>query len=164
MGFTCIGPKWPATQRQSLICFLLRVVVITAVVVVRTIRNSELSHQPISPSVRYRSAMSVRVEVVVAGDGKTFPQQGQFVSLHYDGFLSNGKKFDSTRQRSRPFKFRYKSNEVIKGFDEAVGQMSLGERSKVFMPASFAFGERGLPGLIPSNEPLVFDAELIGIH
>eukprot|EP01027_Heterolobosea_sp_BB2_P013283 GEZU01019161.1.p1 GENE.GEZU01019161.1~~GEZU01019161.1.p1 ORF type:complete len:109 (-),score=14.29 GEZU01019161.1:188-514(-) len=106
--------------------------------------------------------MGVSLEIIVAGDGKNFPKNGQTVSVHYTGFLKDGTEFDSSRKRNRPFKFRIGVGEVIQGWNEGVSQMSLGERAKITMTPDVAYGEKGFPGLIPPNSTIVFDVELLG--
>lgn len=107
--------------------------------------------------------MGVSLEKIIEGDGKTYPKKGQIVSVHYVGMLAtDGVEFDSTRKRGKPFKFRLWSGEVIKGWDEGVSQMSLGERAKITMSPDSAYGPKGFPGLIPSETTIVFDVELLG--
>eukprot|EP00996_Jenningsia_fusiforme_P004522 NODE_5354_length_686_cov_29.739403_g4980_i0.p1 GENE.NODE_5354_length_686_cov_29.739403_g4980_i0~~NODE_5354_length_686_cov_29.739403_g4980_i0.p1 ORF type:complete len:109 (-),score=19.26 NODE_5354_length_686_cov_29.739403_g4980_i0:221-547(-) len=108
--------------------------------------------------------MVVSLEKIIEGDGKTYPKKGQIVSVHYVGMLPDGSEFDSTRKRGRPFKFRLASGEVVKGWDEGVSQMSLGERAKITMSPDSAYGAKGFPGLIPSETSIVFDVELLGFN
>jgi len=72
------------------------------------------------------------------------------------------KEFDSSRKRNRPFKFRLGVGEVIKGWDEGVAQMSLGERAKITMSSDVAYGGKGFLGLIPPETTITFDVELLG--
>nr|XP_044627952.1 peptidyl-prolyl cis-trans isomerase FKBP1B isoform X2 [Equus asinus] len=68
--------------------------------------------------------MGVEIETISPGDGRTFPKKGQTCVVHYTGMLQNGKKFDSSRDRNKPFKFRIGKQEVIKGFEEGAAQDS----------------------------------------
>mmetsp|Transcript_7298 Transcript_7298/g.27306 ORF Transcript_7298/g.27306 Transcript_7298/m.27306 type:complete len:110 (-) Transcript_7298:176-505(-) len=104
----------------------------------------------------------VQLEIVVKGDGKTFPTTGNIVSIHYIAYLENGHEFDSSRKRNKPFKFRLGVGEVVPGWEEAIAQMSVGQRAKVKMDPSVAYGEKGFPGLIPPNQTITFDVELLG--
>eukprot|EP01001_Neometanema_parovale_P012199 NODE_8474_length_700_cov_34.533795_g8218_i0.p1 GENE.NODE_8474_length_700_cov_34.533795_g8218_i0~~NODE_8474_length_700_cov_34.533795_g8218_i0.p1 ORF type:complete len:109 (+),score=16.36 NODE_8474_length_700_cov_34.533795_g8218_i0:60-386(+) len=106
--------------------------------------------------------MVVSLEKIIEGDGKSYPKRGQIVSVHYVGMLSDGTEFDNTRKRGKPFKFRLQSHEVIKGWDDGVAQMSLGERAKITMTPDAAYGPKGFPGLIPAATTIVFDVELLG--
>ncbi|KAL7298577.1 hypothetical protein TKK_0008349 [Trichogramma kaykai] len=91
--------------------------------------------------------MGVSVEVISPGDGSTYPKTGQTVVVHYTGTLTNGKKFDSSRDRGTPFKFKIGKGEVIKGWDQGVAQMSVGERARLTCPPEVAYGPRGHPGV-----------------
>merc|ERR1712002_90153 len=107
-------------------------------------------------------AMGVDVETVRPGDGKTFPQKGQTVSVHYVGTLTNGKKFDSSRDRGEPFKFKIGAGQVIRGWDEGVAQMSVGQVAKLTCSPDYAYGSKGYPPIIPGNSTLIFEVELLG--
>merc|ERR1712212_1110822 len=89
--------------------------------------------------VRTGEKMGVEVETLSPGDGQTFPKKGQQVVVHYDGKLTNGKKFDSSRDRGRPFKFRIGQGEVIRGWEEGVAKMSVGQRAKLTCTPDFAY-------------------------
>ncbi|KAJ3649895.1 hypothetical protein Zmor_021612 [Zophobas morio] len=108
--------------------------------------------------------MGVQVETLSPGDGQTFPKTGQTVVVHYTGTLQNGTKFDSSRDRGVPFKFRIGKGEVIKGWDEGVAQLSVGQRAKLTCSPDYAYGSRGHPGIIPPNSTLIFDVELLKVE
>ncbi|XP_024146730.1 peptidyl-prolyl cis-trans isomerase FKBP1B isoform X1 [Oryzias melastigma] len=95
---------------------------------------------------------------------RTFPKKGQTCVVHYIGMLQNGKKFDSSRDRNKPFKFKIGRMEVIKGWEEGVAQMSLGQRAKITCTPDMAYGATGHPGVIPPNATLVFDVELLKLE
>ncbi|KAK9800161.1 hypothetical protein WJX73_001068 [Symbiochloris irregularis] len=105
--------------------------------------------------------MGVEVQTISAGDGSSFPKKGQEVTVHYTGTLTNGSKFDSSRDRNQPFKFKLGLGQVIKGWDEGVAQMSKGQRAKLTCTPDYAYGARGYPPVIPGNSTLIFDVELI---
>ncbi|KOB78772.1 Peptidyl-prolyl cis-trans isomerase [Operophtera brumata] len=102
--------------------------------------------------------MGVNVETISPGDESTYPKSGQTVVVHYTGTLTNGKKFDSSRDRGKPFTFRIGKGEVIRGWDE------VGERAKLTCTPDFAYGQQGHPGVIPPNSTLIFDVELIRLQ
>ncbi|ODQ82642.1 hypothetical protein BABINDRAFT_30431, partial [Babjeviella inositovora NRRL Y-12698] len=98
------------------------------------------------------------------GDGKTFPAVGDKVTIHYVGTLENGKKFDSSRDRGKPFQCHIGVGQVIKGWDQEIPKLSVGEKAVLKIPGPLAYGDRGFPGLIPPNATLVFEVELLGVN
>lgn len=93
--------------------------------------------------------------------------KGQTVEVHYTGWLNKngnrGDRFDSSYDREKPFQFTLGAGQVIKGWDEAVSKMKIGERRIVYIPAALAYGQTGVPGVIPANTDLIFDIEVIGV-
>ncbi|KAK2193985.1 hypothetical protein NP493_4g13024 [Ridgeia piscesae] len=78
--------------------------------------------------------------------------------------FEDGKKFDSSRDRNQVFKFKIGKGEVIKGWDEGIKQMSVGQRAKLTCTSDYAYGKTGHPGIIPPNTTLVFDIELLSLQ
>ena len=110
------------------------------------------------------SRRDVNVEIFAAGDGVNYPRAGNVVTVHYTGFLPDGSRFDSSRDRGKPFKFKLGAEQVIPGLDLGVAQLSIGERAKLTIPSHLAYGDRGFPGLIPGKSELIFDIVLIIIN
>lgn len=97
---------------------------------------------------------------IVVGKG-AMPKEGQNVTVHYSGYLMNGKKFDSSLDRKEPFTFRIGFGHVIRGWDEGVATMRPGGKRKLIIPPDLGYGERGAGNVIPPNAELVFDVELL---
>jgi len=108
--------------------------------------------------------MGIEFNSLQDGDGTTYPKPGQIVVVHYTGTLPDGSIFDSSRDRETLFKFRLGAGEVIKGWDEGIRRMSVGQRAVITCPPEYAYGKKGFPGVIPPNTTLTFDIELVQLE
>lgn len=110
-------------------------------------------------------ASGLQYKIEKHGTSNTSPKPGQTVAVHYTGWLNDdgkpGKKFDSSVDRGAPFEFIAGAGHVIKGWDEAVLSMHLGEKRRIILPPDLAYGARGYPPVIPQNATLIFDVELL---
>jgi FKBP-type peptidyl-prolyl cis-trans isomerase len=89
---------------------------------------------------------------------------GKMVSVHYTGWLTNGTKFDSSKDRGEPFKFPLGAGQVIQGWDKGVAGMKVGGKRKLTIPPTLGYGERGAGGVIPPNATLIFEVELLNVE
>ena len=108
------------------------------------------------------TASGLQIEEIHVGTGET-AQAGQFVSVHYTGWLTDGRKFDSSKDRDEPFEFSLGGHMVIAGWDEGVQGMKVGGVRKLTIPPQLGYGARGAGGVIPPNATLKFDVELLAV-
>ena len=107
------------------------------------------------------TASGLIIEELTVGTGAE-AAAGQYVSVHYTGWLTDGTKFDSSKDRGDPFEFPLGAGHVIRGWDEGVQGMKVGGSRKLTIPAALGYGARGAGGVIPPNATLVFEVELLG--
>jgi FKBP-type peptidyl-prolyl cis-trans isomerase FkpA len=106
--------------------------------------------------------MPLQIEIIQPGTGAE-AVAGKSVTVHYVGTLTNGHKFDSSRDRGQGFTFRLGAGMVIRGWDEGVAGMKVGEVRKLTIPPELGYGARGFPPVIPANSTLVFEVELLKV-
>jgi FKBP-type peptidyl-prolyl cis-trans isomerase len=104
----------------------------------------------------------MKVEILQTGAGAE-ATAGQNVSVHYTGWLTDGTKFDSSVDRGQAFNFPLGGGRVIKGWDEGVAGMKIGEKRRLTIPPHMGYGARGAGAAIPPNATLVFEVELLGL-
>ncbi|MCB1141861.1 MAG: FKBP-type peptidyl-prolyl cis-trans isomerase [Leptospiraceae bacterium] len=109
----------------------------------------------------YSESADLKIEDLTVGKGRE-AKIGDEVTVHYTGWLTNGKKFDSSVDRNTPFKFILGAGMVIPGWDKGVNGMKEGGKRKLTIPSQMGYGTRGV-GPIPPNATLVFDVELLKV-
>ena len=109
------------------------------------------------------TASGLVIEEVTVGGGDE-ARAGQHVSVHYTGWLMDGTKFDSSKDRGDPFEFPLGMRHVIAGWDEGVQGMRVGGTRKLTIPSELGYGPRGAGGVIPPNATLVFEVELLAVN
>lgn len=144
---------------STLLTCLILIFAVSLPVMAKTKANTKKAEKKKASSIVVKE---LKKEDIKVGDG-TEAVSGKVVSVHYSGFLTDGKKFDSSLDRGRPFSFILGRGQVIKGWDEGVVGMKVGGKRKLTIPANMAYGERGVPPVIPPNAPLVFDVELLEV-
>ncbi len=102
------------------------------------------------------------IEELIVGQGAE-AASGQSVTVHYSGYLTDGSKFDSSKDRNEPFVFPLGAGHVIRGWDEGVQGMKVGGKRKLTIPPELGYGARGAGGVIPPNATLVFEVELLAV-
>jgi FKBP-type peptidyl-prolyl cis-trans isomerase len=106
---------------------------------------------------------TLKYEDLKEGTG-TEAKKGDTVEVHYTGWLTNGKKFDSSLDRGQPFSFKLGAGRVIKGWDAGVAGMKEGGKRKLTIPPELGYGARGAGGVIPPDATLVFEVELLKVR
>jgi FKBP-type peptidyl-prolyl cis-trans isomerase FkpA len=106
--------------------------------------------------------MELQIEDLRPGTGAE-ARAGQRVTVHYVGTLTDGSKFDSSRDRGEGFTFKLGAGQVIKGWDQGVAGMKIGQLRKLTIPPELGYGARGFPPVIPPNSTLVFEVELLAV-
>ncbi|MFZ2970518.1 MAG: FKBP-type peptidyl-prolyl cis-trans isomerase [Minisyncoccia bacterium] len=108
--------------------------------------------------------MELKIEVLKEGTGDQKTKAGDNIAVHYTGTLEDGTKFDSSMDRGEPFEFVLGAGMVIRGWDQGLLSMKVGEKRRLTIPSDLGYGARGTGNIIPPNATLIFDTELISIN
>ena len=113
--------------------------------------------------VMVRTSSGLQYADLVVGNGRE-AHAGEMATVHYTGTLVDGTKFDSLKDRNKPFSFRLGAGHVIKGWDEGVEGMKIGGNRKLVIPPELGYGARGAGSTIPPNATLIFEVELLDLR
>jgi FKBP-type peptidyl-prolyl cis-trans isomerase len=145
----------------------LLVVIGIAVLVMSCAKNetqNQAGGQGTAVSNMVTTSSGLQYQITQEGSGAV-AKAGQKVTVNYTGYLTDGTKFDSSLNQGRtPFQFALGAGQVIKGWDEGVAGMKIGEKRKLTIPSGLAYGPQGRPPVIPPSATLVFDVELLGVQ
>jgi len=126
--------------------------------------HSAATPPPPAPTAPAAPAVNEKIATTTLKAGKGVAAKvGDKLSMHYVGTLADGKKFDSSRDRNKPFDFVLGQGQVIQGWEQGVAGMKVGEKRKLVIPPSLAYGSQSRPG-IPANSTLIFEVELMAIN
>jgi len=109
------------------------------------------------------TAEELIIEDTKVGDGAE-ATAGQLISVHYTGTLTDGTKFDSSKDRGIPFEFTLGAGQVIEGWDQGFAGMKVGGTRTLTIPSDMAYGDNGIPGVIPGGATLMFEVELLAVE
>jgi len=117
---------------------------------------------PRSPSAAITTPSGLTILITKKGTGRPL-KAGDTVTLNYTGTLTNGVKFDSSYDGGQPLTFKLGAGKVIKGYDEGISKLHVGDHAILVIPGALAYGSRGIPNVIPPNSTLIFMIEVIDV-
>lgn len=123
--------------------------------------------KPFKPVAKYSpvtTTASGLIYVITKRSTGQNPRPGETVIVNYTGLLTSGVKFDSSLDRGQPFKFKLGLGQVIKGWDEGIEKLRVGEHATFVIPSQLGYGASGAGGVIPPDATLIFVVELVGIE
>ncbi len=138
-----------------------RIVTRKTTVTARRATTKKMTNNPIKMAA-VTTASGLTYIVTKHGDGAQL-KAGDNVIVNYTGLLTNGEKFDSSLDRGEPFSFSLGAGQVIKGWDEGVQKLRVGDHATFIIPSSIAYGARGAGGVIPPDATLIFIIEVVGV-
>lgn len=129
----------------------------------RTTARAVVPKTPTIPQAAVTTASGLTYIITRHGTGR-LPENGETVIVNYTGLLGNGTKFDSSLDHGAAIEFPLGVGKVIKGWDEGIGKLHIGDQATLIIPPQIGYGERGAGGVIPPNATLIFLVELVGIR
>jgi len=138
---------------------VFRIALAVSVLIILSMKEASMS----SAAEEITTESGLKYTDLKVGTGRE-AQPGDTASVHYTGWLMDGKKFDSSVDRKEPFSFRVGAGQVIRGWDEGVAGMKIGGKRLLIIPPALGYGARGAGGAIPPNATLKFEVELLGLR
>jgi len=138
-------------KKISIICFSFFATAVSA--------QNKANTKPIKVNTEYTTASGLKYKITEKGSGKKV-ENGDKVTVHYTGTLTNGTKFDSSKDRNQPFSFKVGSGQVIRGWDEGLALLNVGDKAVLTIPPAIGYGAADM-GNIPPNSTLIFDIEVL---
>jgi len=158
-------------MNKTLITYLIIACIIVPIFFVLIVKENkqekeetfELTYIDQNNNTKNMGNEELKIEVLQEGTGQE-AKNGDNVSVHYVGTLEDGTKFDSSIDKGAPFSFDLGAGRVIKGWDLGVLGMKIGEKRKLTIPSDLAYGDDGMPNVIPPKATLIFEVELLDIN
>lgn len=153
--------------KKTLLYLIVVFVSTFAIIKVINYSDNSKSNLPVDKNEQIKENVDMqdnelKIEDLVVGTG-TEAIEGKTISVHYTGTLTNGSKFDSSKDRNMPFEFTLGAGQVIQGWDKGFKGMKVGGKRKLTIPPSMGYGSQGAGGVIPPNATLIFEVELLDV-
>lgn len=157
-----IGFNWKNISQIALFLFLALVVIIGVSFLDKLIYGGNTPKAEITVQPNTETVTELKIEDIKVGSGAEV-KNGNTVTVHYKGTLTDGKQFDSSYDRGEPFPFKVGAGSVIKGWDQGLVGMKVGGIRRLTIPSSLGYGEAGAGADIPPNSTLLFEIELLSV-
>lgn len=162
------------TKTGTIIAFIIFIIIVVAIILYNSNEEQEIdvqqngetmeeTEQNNEPTNQTAEENGLVIETLTEGTGKTVVS-GDTVTVHYTGTLEDGTVFDSSHNRNTPFTFTVGAGQVIPGWDQGLAGARVGSIRKLTIPSDLAYGDRGVPGVIPGGATLIFEVEVISVQ
>ena len=149
---------------QKNVVIIIAVIIIGALYFMFDYNNKYTELEKVAPEIKIETmANELKIEILKEGVG-VGAKAGDTIAVHYVGTLTDGRKFDSSIDRGQPFSFHLGAGSVIKGWDQGLLGMKVGEKRRLTIPPSLGYGDRGAGNIIPPNATLIFEVEMLKIN
>ena len=150
-------------MKNLIVKIIITIIIISAIFYGGNYYIKKMNLTSTNQTAQEENTPKVQIETLQEGSGAE-AKEGDNISVNYTGVLENGEKFDSNLDRSEPFQFTLGIGQVIKGWDEGIVGMKMGEKRKLIIPSELGYGTEGVSGRIPPNATLIFEVELLKIN